>query len=100
MESSRCALCERSRPLTFHHLIPRSLHRKNRYRKRFRREELQRGVEVCRDCHDAIHRFVPETVLGARYRTLEALRGHPEIARFVDWVRDRPGRHRMRRPRR
>lgn len=91
-----CALCGRDRPLTFHHLIPRTLHRKSRYRRAFTREELQRGVELCRDCHDAVHRFVDEKALGASYRTLDALRAHPEIAKFVRWVRTRGGRHRVR----
>ena len=93
-----CALCEREGPLTFHHLIPKTLHRKPRYRRRFARQELQAGVQLCRDCHDAVHRFVPEKTLGERYRTLEALRRHPDVARFVAWVRRRPGRHRLRGP--
>lgn len=90
-----CRLCDRAQPLTFHHLIPRTLHRKPRYKRRFPREVLQAGVMLCRDCHDAVHRFVSEKDLGSQYRSLEALRAHPEIARFVTWVRDRPGRHRM-----
>ncbi|MFK7988961.1 MAG: hypothetical protein AB8I08_23285 [Sandaracinaceae bacterium] len=96
-----CRLCDRIRPLTFHHLIPRTLHRKPRYKRQFTREALQQGVMLCRDCHDAVHRFVSEKELGAVYRTLDALRAHPEIARFVAWVKGRPGRHRMRKgPRR
>ena len=90
-----CALCARDRPLTFHHLVPRSLHRKKRYQKRDR-AELQRGVMLCRDCHDAVHRFVSEKELGARYDTLDALRAHTDIARFVEWVRRRGGRYRFR----
>ncbi|HJL20044.1 MAG TPA: hypothetical protein RMH99_30545 [Sandaracinaceae bacterium LLY-WYZ-13_1] len=95
-----CALCARDRPLTFHHLVPRSLHRKKRFRRVYTREELQRGVMLCRDCHDAVHRFVSEKELGAAYPTLDALRAHPQIAKFVRWVRTRGGRHRTRRPKR
>lgn len=91
-----CALCERDRPLTFHHLIPRALHRRKRFATRYSREELSAGIDVCRDCHDAVHRFVSEKELGERFHTLEALRAHPEIARFVEWVRTRGGRYRMR----
>lgn len=95
--ASRCALCQREGPVTFHHLVPRSMHRKKRWRRRLTREEMREGVDLCRDCHDAVHRFVPEKVLAEEYRTLEALRAHAEIARFVEWVRHRSGRHRMRR---
>ncbi|MEC7523200.1 MAG: HNH endonuclease [Myxococcota bacterium] len=91
-----CALCGRDRPLTFHHLIPRTLHRKKRYQRALSKDELQRGVYLCRDCHDAVHRFVSEKELGASYRTLEALRAHPDIAKFARWVSTRGGRHRMR----
>lgn len=96
-----CRLCHRVRPLTFHHLIPRTLHRKPRFKRAYSREELNEGVMLCRDCHDAVHRFVSEKDLGSDYRTLEALRAHPEIARFVAWVKKRKGRHRMKKgPRR
>jgi hypothetical protein len=92
----RCALCGRDRPLTFHHLIPRALHRKKRFAKTRSKDELAAGIDVCRDCHDAVHSFVAEKELGERYHTLEALRAHPDVARFVAWVRTRGGRHRMR----
>ncbi len=35
----RCELCQRSAPLTRHHLIPKALHGKTYVRKRFAREE-------------------------------------------------------------
>jgi len=76
-------------------LVPKSLHRKKRYRK-VDKAKLARGVMLCRDCHDAVHRFVSEKELGARFATLDALRAHTEIARFVEWVRGRGGRHRIR----
>ncbi len=95
-ERVTCALCGRDRPLTFHHLIPRALHKKKRFQRRFTRDELASGVELCRDCHDAVHRFMTEKELGERYYTLERLRAQPELARFVAWVRTRGGRHRVR----
>ena len=38
-------------------------------------------------CHRKVHTVLNETDLARRYNTPEALRGHPEIARFVEWVR-------------
>lgn len=82
-----CELCARERALTFHHLIPRTVHSNRWFKRRYTREELARGLDLCSDCHAAIHRFVPsEKELGRRYATREALLEHPEIAKFVAWV--------------
>ena len=83
-----CELCGRRRPLTFHHLIPKAVHGKKRYRKRHTKEELQtRGIEVCRLCHDGIHDLISERELADAYRTKEALRAHPGLQRHITWVR-------------
>ena len=98
---SPCALCQRALPTTFHHLIPRSLHRNKWFRKRYTRERMGQGAELCRPCHSALHEFIDEKTLGREYNTVEALLGHPEMARFVAWVRTQPpGRVRTRRGRR
>lgn len=41
-------------------------------------------------CHRMIHRRFSEAELAAAYRTPEALRADPDIARFVRWVRRKP----------
>eukprot|EP00879_Flechtneria_rotunda_P011299 GHRR01011803.1.p1 GENE.GHRR01011803.1~~GHRR01011803.1.p1 ORF type:complete len:303 (+),score=130.43 GHRR01011803.1:522-1430(+) len=81
-----CALCGRDMPLTKHHLIPRDVHKE--FKKRgFSFAELQSGVMVCRPCHSAIHRAVPDNKqLGLHYQTLEALTKHEEIAKFAAWA--------------
>ena len=82
--------------MTFHHLIPRTLHRNKWFKKRYTREELHQGLELCRDCHSAIHRFVPrEKDLGRAYFTKELLLGHEEIGKFVTWVATRAGQQRV-----
>lgn len=44
-------------------------------------------VPACRDCHRAIHKFVPrEKDLGRDFNTVADLMAHPEIGRFVKWV--------------
>ncbi|MCA8924455.1 MAG: hypothetical protein KDD82_21775 [Planctomycetes bacterium] len=88
-----CALCARELNLTFHHLIPRTTHRNKWFRKTFSFEERNRGLDVCPDCHGAIHRFVPnEKVLGRSFNTRELLLAHPELAAFVRWVSTRGAR--------
>ena len=86
----RCSLCGRVTKLgtNEHHLIPRTLHSNKWFKKRFSREDLRRTIDVCRDCHGAIHRLVPdEKELGRFYNTLESLRTHETIAKFVAWIR-------------
>lgn len=83
-----CALCGRQRPLTFHHLIPRTCHSNKWFKKRFSRDDMHsRGIDVCRNCHSFIHQQFSEKQLGRMYNTLEALQAHEAVQRFVRWVR-------------
>jgi hypothetical protein len=51
-------------------------------------------------CHRTIHATLSNKELARSYATPEALRGHPEIARFIDWVSDKePDFHAPTRPR-
>ncbi|MEM7258612.1 MAG: hypothetical protein AAF404_14635 [Pseudomonadota bacterium] len=84
-----CALCQRRGHLTFHHLIPRKLHRRNFFRKRYTRQELQEGVSVCRTCHNGLHKLYDEMTLGKHLNTLEKLRNDEAVARHVSWVAKR-----------
>ena len=44
-------------------------------------------VSLCRDCHNAVHRFVPkEKDLGRYYNTIDSLLRLPKLAKFVAWV--------------
>ncbi|MEL6349954.1 MAG: hypothetical protein AAFV53_43025 [Myxococcota bacterium] len=91
-----CELCGRKRRLTFHHLIPVKLHANRWFRKRFSRDEMKhRGAMLCRDCHNAVHRFIDHKSLGREWNTVERLKTHPELSRFIDWVRTQR-RHRSR----
>ena len=74
-ESVLCFLC--GRPLGSrvqrHHPVPKS---------RGGRET----VPVHPICHRAIHATLTNKELERGYATAEALRAHPEIAKFVEWV--------------
>lgn len=88
VDADPCALCGRQRPLTFHHLIPRTCHSNKWFKKRFSRDDMRsRGIDVCRDCHSFIHQQFSEKQLGRSYNTLEALMDHDAVQRFVRWVR-------------
>ncbi|MFC7702904.1 HNH endonuclease [Plastorhodobacter daqingensis] len=93
-----CPLCLRpippDVPQSLHHLVPRL-----------------KGGKGCETvllhhlCHKEIHAALTEAELARRFNTIEALRGHPRLARFIDWVARRPpgfasrttGGHRRRR---
>jgi 5-methylcytosine-specific restriction endonuclease McrA len=77
-ESSTCPLC--GRPLVpgpsvnAHHLVPRTY-------------GGQETVTLHRICHSKIHSLFDAQELRDRYFTIARLRAHPEIAKFVRWVR-------------
>ena len=81
-----CVLCERQVSLTFHHLIPRKMHRRTYYRKHFDRNSLAKGIWICRKCHNGLHNLYDEMTLAKKFNTLEALREDTAIQKHVQWV--------------
>ena len=81
-----CILCKREVALTFHHLIPKKVHRRTFFRKNFTRDELARGIHVCRKCHKGIHRLFDEMHLAKELNPPDKLRADPDLARHVEWV--------------
>lgn len=83
----RCALCGQPSHLTFHHLVPKELHRKRWVRERHSLQSLRnRGIWICRSCHSFLHRQFDERTLGERLDTVEALRAEPAVVRHVAWA--------------
>ena len=90
-ESGVCGLCRRVvERRTRHHLIPRSRHTNKRVKRSLSREELHRTVPLCGACHRQIHHTLTEKELAREYNTVEALRSHPGISRFVRWIERKP----------
>jgi 5-methylcytosine-specific restriction endonuclease McrA len=67
----QCPLCQRQVPLTFHHLIPKKLHRRTRFKKSFSKAHLNQGVFVCRLCHNGIHDHYDEMTLAKQFSTFD-----------------------------
>jgi len=83
-----CELCGRDQPLTFHHLIPKALHKKPRYQKRHKKEELRaRGIDICKLCHDGLHDLVSARDLADHFSTKETLLSHPPVGNHIAWVK-------------
>ena len=84
----RCSLCARVTALTFHHLLPKTCHSNKWFKKRFSKEDMQnRGIYVCRACHNFIHTRFAEKELGRTYNTTEQLLADDKIREFIEWVR-------------
>ena len=63
--------------MEWHHVVPKS-------------QGGRETAPVHPICHRAIHAAVPNKELARRYPTLEALRGHEAVARFLTWVAGKP----------
>ncbi len=85
-----CELCEAEAARNFHHFVPRTLHANKWFKKRYTRRQMQKGMDLCKACHSAIHDLVPdEKELGRSYNTKEKLVAHPQIAGYVKWKKER-----------
>ena len=77
---SICPLCDRAIPESqkdAHHLIPKS---KGGIKTEF----------LHRICHKQVHALFTETELSVALNTAEALRAHPEMQKFIGWVKNKP----------
>jgi hypothetical protein len=78
-----CPLCLRpippGVPQSRHHLVPK-----------LRGGKGGETVLLNHVCHKTIHKTLSETELARNYATVEALRAHPDLRRFFDWVGKRP----------
>lgn len=86
-----CPLCYRPIPADVpqsqHHLIPK-----------LRGGKGGPTVRLHNICHNEIHASLTEAELARSYNTVVALKTHPRLARFIDWVRKRPPEFRSRPP--
>jgi len=78
-----CALCGRpippGVPQSRHHLVPK-----------LRGGKGGETVLLHQICHKEIHATLSETELARAYNTPGALRAHPHLAKFAQWVAKRP----------
>jgi hypothetical protein len=85
---NHCELCGRNVFLTFHHLIPCKVHSKKKFLRKYTKQEMNdRGLYLCKLCHNGIHDLIPsEKELAEKYNTKELLLGHEGIVKHVKWV--------------
>jgi hypothetical protein len=90
--SGCCELCGREvAVLTRHHLIPRTRHANKRNKRTFDRADVKARIAwMCRPCHSHVHALFTEKELERGFNTRAALAAHPDVARFVSWIRTKP----------
>ena len=81
-----CVLCQRKVALTYHHLIPRKMHRRTYFRKNYNRNELPTGIWICRKCHSGLHRLYDEMTLAKKYCSLALIQADPAMQKHIQWV--------------
>ena len=78
-----CPLCDRPIPpqakQSLHHLVPK-----------LRGGKGGPTVLLHQICHNEIHATLSETDLARSYDSIEALKSHPRLAKFIAWVAKRP----------
>ena len=87
----KCDLCERSVKKTFrHHLIPRSTWGKKRIQRDFSSEDKHKIVNLCESCTSNIHTTISEKEMALKYNSVELLKSHPLVAKFIHWIKAKP----------
>ena len=81
-----CPLCQRSTDLTFHHLIPKKMHRRRFFQRTYNREQLGAGIYICRQCHNGIHTLFDEMTLAKHFNTIERLLLNDGLLSHCGWV--------------
>ncbi|MEL6128942.1 MAG: HNH endonuclease [Cyanobacteria bacterium J06628_4] len=77
----QCELCQRHCPkLTEHHLVPRQ---------QTRRKKADPGptTDICGPCHKQIHTLFTNKQLAQELNTVDRLRSHPNMEKFLGWIR-------------
>ena len=86
LRRGQCPCCRREVALTFHHLIPRKMHRRPFFKKNYSRQQLSQGIYVCRLCHDGIHERFDELTLARRFADPAVLLQESSLQRHFKWV--------------
>ena len=81
-----CPTCNRSTHLSFHHFMPRKVHRRSYFKKNFSKTELNEGVSLCNQCHRAVHKFYDEMHLAKHLNSLELLQSNEELTKHFEWL--------------
>ncbi|MEH7444450.1 HNH endonuclease [Bacillus sp. JJ1122] len=79
-QMGKCELCCRDDvEVTIHHLTPKELG-----------GTFMPTAKLCIPCHKQIHALFTNEELAASLNTIELLRMHPDIHKFLKWIKKQP----------
>lgn len=81
-----CVMCERHMPLTWHHLYPREVQKKFLKRGLMTEADKLRGINICRQCHNTIHRSFDNEMLAGQLHSVESLLEQEVIQKWVSYA--------------
>jgi hypothetical protein len=88
--NGKCELCEREPiKLTKHHVIPVTRHPNKKTKRETSRDDRHKVAWICRPCHDQIHVLISEKDMEREYNTIEKLKSHPGVQKFILWVQNK-----------
>jgi len=79
-EKFYCPICERLTPTNYiekHHLVPKS-------------KKGKETEQVCINCGDMVHKLFTNKELEKEYNSIEKIKAHPEIQKWIRWIRRKP----------
>ncbi|KAJ7659193.1 hypothetical protein DFH06DRAFT_437622 [Mycena polygramma] len=80
--AKECEICEREIPLTYHHLIPRSVHAKATKKKWHPPSMLNSVAWLCRPCHTVVHHVATNQELAQNCYSVNLLLQRDDIQRW------------------
>ncbi|KAF5335773.1 hypothetical protein D9611_009682 [Ephemerocybe angulata] len=80
--TKECEICERQVPLTYHHLVPRSVQTKALKKGWHTEAMLNKVAWLCRPCHSVVHRVASNEELAQSYHTVELLLEREDVQRW------------------
>ncbi|TGZ80166.1 hypothetical protein EX30DRAFT_320474 [Ascodesmis nigricans] len=84
--TTECEICDREGNVTYHHLIPRSVHKKVLKRGWHQEWRLNVVAWLCRPCHSAVHRCASNEELAREYYTVEKLLEREDIQKWRNYI--------------
>ncbi|WP_031307964.1 HNH endonuclease [Mesobacillus boroniphilus] len=79
-QSGTCELCGREEvEVTIHHLTPKEMG-----------GTFMSTANLCIPCHKQIHALFTNEELATSLNTVDQLRSHPELQKFLKWIKKQP----------